>query len=253
MLFRRATALPATLDAGGRTVPLLVVRTPRARALRLRADATRGELRLTLPPRGTLADARALLDGNRDWIAAQVARWPVPQPLAAGGRVPFDGGWLTIEPARHRTVARDGDRLQVGGDPAALPGRVLRWLRAAALADLDPASRALAATIARPLTAVAVRDPASRWGSCIGGAAPRIGYSWRLIMAPAWVRHSVVAHEVAHLVHANHGAAFWRLAAELNGGDPAPARAWLRRHGAALHWVGRGDGRTGDAVRAPDD
>ena len=250
MLFRRAAALPATISAGGRIVPLVVVRAPRARGLRLYADATRGVLRLTLPPRGTLADARRLLDGHGDWIAAQVLRWPQPLPVLPGARVPFDGGVLAIEhrAGASRGVQRLGDRLIVGGDPAAVPGRVLRWLRASALADLDPASRALASSINCALAAVAVRDPAARWGSCIGGSAPRIGYSWRLIMAPGWVRHSVVAHEVAHLVHANHGPAFWRLAADLNGGDPATARAWLRRHGTALHWVGR----VGDMVRVHD-
>lgn len=241
-LFRRAEpALPQTLIVGGRTVPLQVARDARTRRLLLRADATRGLLRITVPPRARLAEVQALLDGHSAWIATQVARWPQPQPLVPGGRVPFDGGSLRLDwqPERVRGVVRDGDCLCIGGSAATLPGRVRRWLSTAALADLDPATHALAAQIGRRLTQVTVRDPATRWGSCIGGAAPRIGYSWRLIMAPAWVRHSVVAHEVAHLEHANHGAAFWALAADLNGGSPAAARAWLRDHGSALHWVGR--------------
>ena len=82
-----------------------------------------------------------------------------------------------------------------------------------------------------------MRDPAARWGSCAPGG--RIAYSWRLILAPPEVRRSVVAHEVAHLVHPNHGAAFWRLAADLNGGDPLPQRRWLARHHATLHAIGR--------------
>lgn len=240
-LFRRFDpALPAELTIGTRVVPLVVVRQPRARRLLLRADAIGGVVRLTLPPRARLRDAQAFLDRHDGWLAQRVEHWPLPLRLVPGTPLPFDGGWLTLDwaPEHRRGVVRDGDRLLLGGPAATVAGRTLRWLRAAALAELEPATQALAAQIERPLQQVTVRDPAARWGSC-GAKPPRIAYSWRLILAPDWVRHSVVAHEVAHLVHANHGSAFWQLAAELNGGDPGPARAWLKAHGPALHWVGR--------------
>jgi hypothetical protein len=47
----------------------------------------------------------------------------------------------------------------------------------------------------------------------------------------------VVAHEIAHLRHADHGPAFHRLVEGLVD-DPASARAWLRRHGADLYRYG---------------
>ena len=243
-LFRREVAVlppPQSLLVGDRTVPVVIARHPRARRLTLRADAIGGVVRITLPARARLGEALGLLETHRGWIAARVARWPHPLPLEPGARLPFDDGWLQLDwaAAHPRGVVRDGMRLQLGGAAATVPGRTLRWLRAEALAALEPSTRALAAQLGRPLAQVVVRDPAGRWGSCVAGPSPRIAYSWRLILAPGWVRHSVVAHEAAHLVHANHGAAFWRLAAELNGGDPAPARAWLATHGASLHWVGR--------------
>jgi predicted metal-dependent hydrolase len=37
----------------------------------------------------------------------------------------------------------------------------------------------------------------------------------------------------------NHGPDFHALVETLYGADPTPHREWLRRHGAALHWVGR--------------
>ena len=240
-LFRRTDpVLPSQLVIGARTVPLVVVRQPRARRLLLRADAAGGVIRLTLPPSAKLSEARTFLDRHDGWLAQRVACWPLPLPLGPGAQLPFDGGWLTLDWAAGRApgAVRDGDRLMLGGGAATVAGRTLRWLRAAALSELEPATRALAAEIGRPLTQVAVRDPAARWGSC-GAMPPRIAYSWRLILTPGWVRHSVVAHEVAHLIHANHGSGFWRLAGELNRGDPAPARAWLKAHGAALHWIGR--------------
>ena len=86
---------------------------------------------------------------------------------------------------------------------------------------------------------VSVRDTTSRWGSCTQGG--RLSFSWRLILAPDHVLTYVIAHEVAHLKHMNHGPAFWRTVDELldgKAGEAASARHWLRKHGAALHRYG---------------
>jgi predicted metal-dependent hydrolase len=84
---------------------------------------------------------------------------------------------------------------------------------------------------------IGIGDPVSRWGSCSASGAIR--YSWRLILAPEAVRRATVAHEVAHLVHLNHGPEFHALVEQLYGADPRPARRWLKREGAALHRIGR--------------
>ena len=53
-------------------------------------------------------------------------------------------------------------------------------------------------------------------------------------MAPDHVRRLVVAHEVAHLVHLNHGPRFWSLAEQLCDGPMAEPRAWLKANGETL-------------------
>jgi len=72
-----------------------------------------------------------------------------------------------------------------------------------------------------------------RWGSCAADGAIRI--NWRLIMAPDFVRRSVVAHEVAHLVHFNHSPAFHACLKGLFDGDLAAADSWLKREGRSLY------------------
>ena len=85
---------------------------------------------------------------------------------------------------------------------------------------------------------VSIGDAATRWGSC--SSEGRIRLSWRLIFAPVEVRRYVAAHEVAHLVHLNHGPEFKALEARLFG----PGLARRKRRYAAL---GRGcDGSGGD-------
>jgi len=86
---------------------------------------------------------------------------------------------------------------------------------------------------------VAVGDAASRWGSC--SSEGRIRLSWRLILASPNVRRYVVAHEVAHLRHMNHGPEFKAFEARLFGPGVAEAKAQLRRLGPRLRRVGRGN------------
>lgn len=241
-LFRAAPTPVVTapvLHIGDRVVPVELVASPRARRLILRADAVRGTVRVSLPPRVSKRAAMDFVEAQHGWIAARVNVWPEAITFVPGATIPFDGGNLQIDwsAGRARGLVRYGDRLLAGGDVATLAGRVRRWLRAQALADMEPETHRLAARIGVRVAKVAVRDPAGRWGSCATSSA--IAYSWRLILAPPEVRASVIAHEVAHLRHHNHGKDFWALAAELNGGDPTPQRRWLARHGAALHWVGR--------------
>jgi predicted metal-dependent hydrolase len=238
--FRREAPEPLAIEVAGRRVPVELNTNPRARRITLRADATRGTIRLTVPPRGSAARALAMLDTHRGWIEARVAAWPAAAAFAPGGRLSVEGVELVIDWSsdRPRTASIVGTSLRIGGPRDGLAARVERFLKRRARAVLAAETREHALRLGRPVAAVSVRDTASRWGSCTAGG--RIAYSWRLILAPPAVRRYVVAHEVAHLAHLDHGADFWRVTAELYDGDVAAARRWLKRHGAALHWVGRG-------------
>lgn len=218
---------------------LEVVRNARARRIRLAVDPRDGRVRLTLPPRASAAKGMAWAEAHRDWIDAQRARLPQSAPLAPGCRFPFAGRDVVIDwtPAAPRSPRLEDERLVCGGPREGLERRVERWLRAEALRVLTAETREYAARAGVEVVRVGIGDARGRWGSCTSDGAIR--YSWRLILAPAAVRRATVAHEVAHRIHMNHSPAFHRLVATLYEGDPADARDWLRRNGAALHWVGR--------------
>lgn len=220
-------------------VPVTLHHSPRARRLRLRVDPRTRAVVLTVPPRISQRRALAWASGYRDWIARALAELPLPLPIEPGMLIPYRGAphRLHWEPGRPRRIETCEGRLLAGGPRDGLATRVLRWLRAEALALLTEETRDCAARAGVALPRVGVGDPISRWGSCSSRGAIR--YSWRLIMAPDFVRRATVAHEVAHLVHMNHGPDFHALVAALHGADPAPARRWLRREGAALHRIGR--------------
>jgi predicted metal-dependent hydrolase len=218
---------------------LEVRRHPRARRAKLSVDPATGRARLTLPTRMRADRALAWAADQAGWIAQQRARLPRPRPFVPGATVPFGDETLTIahDPAAPRRVVRAADRLVCGGPVETLGRRIEAWLRRAALDVLSRETAEVAALAGVRVTGVAVGDPRGRWGSCAGTGAIR--YSWRLVLAPAFVRRATVAHEVAHRLHMDHSPAFHAAAARLLGSDPAPARAWLRAHGAALHWIGR--------------
>ena len=226
-------------SGGGLTRALTVSRSARARRMRLAVDPRDGAVRLVLPRRAALAPALLWAEQQRAWIEAALAAVPAGQPLGPGARLPFDGAMLAIEWRRDasRTVRHDGDRLLVGGPEELVPGRVLRWLKAEARRRLESETRAIAAQADVVIGRVRIGDPRSRWGSC--SSSGDIAYSWRLILMPPKVRAAIVAHEVAHRLHMNHGPDFHAAVARLFGREPKAERAWLRANGTQLHGVGR--------------
>lgn len=219
--------------------PFEVVRHPTARRIRLSIDPASGRARLVLPRRAALKPALAWARGKADWIAEQRARLPSARPYAPGMVLTVADRVLTIDwqPGSRRRVEVVGDTLSLSGPLDTLPRRVETWLKRTALDQLADDTAYYADKAGVSVTKVAIGDARGRWGSCAVDGVIR--YSWRLILAPAWVRRATVAHEVAHRVHMNHSPAFHTLVAHLYDGDPTPARAWLRTHGAGLHWVGR--------------
>jgi len=207
--------------------------------MRLAVDPRDGRIRLTLPPRASLKKGLAWAEEQSGWIAAQQARLPEMRPLTPGAYFPLAGRETEIVsvPSAPRTPKLDGGTLICGGPREGLERRVERWLRAEALRVLSAETAEYAERAGVIVTRVSVGDPRGRWGSCASSGAIR--YSWRLILAPDFVRRATVAHEVAHRIHMNHSPVFHRLVAELYEADPGPAREWLRRNGSGLHWIGR--------------
>jgi predicted metal-dependent hydrolase len=226
-------------EGGDHRRPLILVRSPRTRRMRLVVDPRDGAIKLTLPPRASKADALKWAQTKRSWIEAQLARLPRPQPIVPGMTILLGGESLIVDwqEKRGRTPKIVGDQLLVGGPEAMIAARLLRWIKREALTLMTAETLEYAQKRAIRIGKVGVGDPVSRWGSC--AVSGDIRYSWRLMLAPDFVRRATIAHEVAHRIHMNHGPEFHALVADLFESDPTPARRWLRANGAALHWFGR--------------
>jgi predicted metal-dependent hydrolase len=243
LLYRRPSEPQAIEIVFDQSVYLVRLRRHRqAGRYTLRIAAASREVVLTMPPRGTLKEARKFAQTHGGWVAARLRRLPQPLRFADGTVFPLRG-----EPHRiaHRRGARgtvwietggDGERLVcVAGDAPHIDRRVGDFLRHEARRDLAAASRRFAAALGVGIRRVAVRDQSSRWGSCSADGA--LSYSWRLVLAPAFVLDYLAAHEVAHMVEMNHSARFWRVVGRLCP-EHKRAKAWLDVHGADLHRYG---------------
>ncbi len=220
---------------GERVLPLVIRRLPQARRMTLRLAPDGSEIRISMPRWGRTAEALAFARSRADWLASQLATLPEARAPAAGEHLPFRGAQLLIlhdAKAPRRPVA-DAGTIRLGGPEDGLATRLRRWLDAEARGALADDLGDYCARISRPAPKLALSAAQRRWGSCSGQGVIRI--NWRLIMAPDFVRRSVVAHEVAHLVHFDHSPRFHALLGEIFEGEVAQANLWLKRHGRSLY------------------
>lgn len=233
-LRRDPRAVP-TVEVSGRAVPIVVRRLERARRMTMRLAPDGSEVRISIPRWGRTAEALAFAESRHAWIERQLNALPPACAWQPGSAIAVRGQTLTIRhdpKAARRPVVRDGEII-VGGEEASLPARLRRWLEAEAKALLTEDLAHYCARANRAPPVLALSRAQRRWGSCAANGAIRI--NWRLIMAPDFVRRSVVAHEVAHLVHFDHSPAFHACLAALFEGDVALANDWLKREGRSLY------------------
>ena len=211
-----------------------------ARRFTLRVRAATRDVVLTMPQRGSVARAKSFAEQHAAWIGVRLRRLPISTPFGPGEIFPLRGEMHEIahRPGARRSVwveaTTNGSALPllcVSGAPPHVARRVRDFLIREARRDIEAAVARHAAKLGVSVRRVTLRDTVSRWGSCSSSGS--LNFSWRLVMAPAFVLDYLAAHEVAHLVHMDHAPRFWAVAARLSP-DVDRAEAWLKAHGASL-------------------
>ena len=224
------------LDIEGAAVEVKLRLNPRARRVIVKVHPVTGDVTVVAPSRRGLSQALEFARGEHAWIARQRARVPATVALAPGAKLPFRGHAHEIRHGGTRgplPVWRDAAApvIWVTGRAEHVPRRIADFLKREARALCEARALEYGARLGVLPARITMRDTASRWGSCSAGRA--ISFSWRLVLAPDFVRDYVVAHEVAHLKEMNHGPRFWKLVEKLHP-DFKPAQAWLLAHGRSL-------------------
>jgi predicted metal-dependent hydrolase len=242
LLYRR-TSEPSTITIAfdGEIYLVQLRRHRQARRYTLRIHSASRAVVLTMPPRGSVKQAREFAQKHGGWIAARLTRLPEPAPFAEGTVLPLRGldHRIVHRPDKRGTVwiETQGEQrhLCVAGAGPHLARRIKDFLMREAKRDLEAASWRAASKLGVAIKRVSIRDQSSRWGSC--STTGVLSYSWRLILAPPFVLDYLAAHEVAHVIEMNHSRRFWRLVERIYP-DVARAKAWLDVNGANLHRYG---------------
>jgi len=229
---------PLRIDVLNKSVEVLFRHHIYARRLILRLNSDGSAAHVTVPVGVSTRMARDFVLRSVPWLEERLEKCGDAIFLRAGATIPVRGVDHEIRRRddRRGTVELDAIKrlIIVPGDDAHLPRRTRDFLKRLARSDILSMAEKYAAAMGVTYGRISIRDQRSRWGSC--SATGDLSFSWRLILAPAQVLDYVVAHEMAHRQHMNHGAAFWRLVRE-HCGHAVQAKAWIKAHGQSVHRI----------------
>lgn len=231
---KRNSAEPE-IEIDGEVLPIVLRRHRTAKRMTMRLAPDGSEVRLTLPRWADPNEAIAFARARTQWLSAQRAKVPPKTAIGPTSELSYRGKAVRLawgEKARRRPALEDGT-LHVGGPLDSLEARVRRWLEREALSLFEHETQHYCRIAGLDPVPVGLSRAQRRWGSC--SEKSRIRLNWRLIQAPDFVRRSVVAHEVTHLVHFDHSPAFYALLGDLYEGDIRKADGWLKAQGRTLY------------------
>ena len=202
------------LALGGGHLDYVLLRRRGRRGVGLKVDET--GLTVSAPVSMPLARVEALVRESERWILRKVREWSARQvPAAAWGEgalLPFLGGALTLRlvAGASRVERLEDDlvaRVRDPADAAAVRRAVTGWYKRAAAVHFAARVPQLAHAAGIVPPRLVLSSASARWGSCNSEREVRL--AWRLVKAPPELVDYVICHELAHLRHMNHSAAFW--------------------------------------------
>lgn len=232
---------------GSTDIPYVIRRNDRRGTVGIAVEPS-GAVVLTAPRTATVPRLDRLVREKARWIVDRV-RWrdalPAgrPREFVSGETFHYLGRQYRLRihvGAAVRPIALRGGWLDlpVPGDLNEEEARsyaraaLIDWFTARARERLPSLAATWADRLGVSYLDVVVTSQAKRWGSC---SKEIVRLNWRIVQAPRSLVDYVVAHEVTHLRHDDHGAAFWSALGRVLP-DYDERRERLRRLGRDLVW-----------------
>lgn len=168
--------------------PYTIKRHHAARRMKLRVTAD-GQVRITIPRRGSIAQAERFVRETAPWIEGELARF-----AARPGRVRLvpPGATYHSYRARAERLVRD---------------KVAEWN----------------AYYEVPFKRLTIRAQSTRWGSC--SRSGTLSFNYKLFFLPTPLIDYIIVHELCHVREMNHSRKFWAQVAKTIPDHAARRRA----------------------------
>lgn len=219
-------------------IPINITRSQRRKTMAL--QIRNGQAYVRIPSELPLEYVHRFISKKQHWITQNIAEQQAALPnrqFIDGELLPFLGETLELQfqQAGKNDIIKKQDQLTIrmasNQSSTRRRQRVEAWLRQQASSHFEQRVNALSKRTELLPSSLKVRSYRARWGSCsIHGD---IKLNWKLIMAPPHIIDYVIIHELCHLNHHNHSAAFWQLVDQF---DPNRKinRNWLKEHSLQL-------------------
>jgi predicted metal-dependent hydrolase len=202
-----------TVSLGGQQLSYVLRRTNRRRTIGLMVD-DRG-LKVASPWHVPLNEIYQMLARSETWVLNKLAAWqsrrPLEQGWASGDLLNFMGKELQLK--IEVTLLGHGVWMERGLLRVYAPNHEATTVHPLVTSGIaiklrySPCRVHLAPHHGFRASRVVVSNAKTQWGSCTSEG--KVCLNWRLMQARPAVIDYVVAHELAHLRHMNHGPAFW--------------------------------------------
>ena len=201
-----------------------------------------GKVSVLVPEKLTSRQVEDVLESKRKWIYQSLAEW---QDLNAN-RIQRDyvngEGFLylgrtyrlkLVSDLPEPLMLKDGYfclRATKGSAPDA-DAAFREFYRVKGATRIPPRVAYFQAKMGVKSKSIKIMELKHRWASCT--ASGNLNFHWKCMMAPLTVIDYIVVHELAHLIHSNHSAAFWNEVDKVMP-DFQERKAWLRDNGAGM-------------------
>lgn len=226
----------ACFSSNGQIIHYRIVRSPKARKLRLRVGLSGVEI--ISPKARPDEEIEAFVRTHENWISSQLRRIERLRGLRRPqhrqvGEILFRG-----EPTRVRvetsalrrgrsTVTHENACLTIrtGVRPQTPVVRTLEnWLRKQARLEIEAQLAVVTKRLNRLPRNVYIMGQRTKWGNC--SRLQNLSFNWRLVMAPEYVLRYLVTHETVDLAIPDHSRKFW-LAVQSSCPEAERAKQWL--------------------------
>jgi hypothetical protein len=213
--------------------PVVISRKNNIRRLSLKVCRITGEISINAPKFLSESEIYKFYYLNRNWIHIQINQCLVPKIVKEGLFLPVEGNLyeIVVKKSCSKIKILENNQICIPKNISDIGKELQTFLLEYCKSVMIPIILKKSNLIQKKIKKISFKDTKSRWGSC--SSTGSIMLNWRLIMVPPSVYNYVIIHEIAHLVHMNHGPLFWKLVQELSP-NYSKDKEWLKKNGRKI-------------------